>query len=332
MTPSPTISMVFPIYNEEGNIRPLYQRVKSVLDSTSATYEMVFVDDGSHDGSLPAVKEISESDPAVRFVSLSRNFGHQTALAAGLAFTQGQAVICMDADLQHPPELIPKLIRLWREGYDVVFTSKQRYVTLSSGRRALVKLAYWLLTKFSGLNLSFGQSDFRLMDRRVVNVLNNLPEHRKFLRGLVCWVGFRQTGIEYEVEQRHTGRSKYTVRSSFTLLIDGILAFSITPLRWSLAVGSAAALASIGYGVYVVVIGILNLLGMVVPLPPGWATITSLVVLLGGMQLIAIGLLSEYVGRIYEQVRGRPNYIVREHSEVQPYAVRKPELVGAGRS
>ncbi len=332
MSQSPVISMVFPVYNEQGNVRPLYERVKSVLDSTQLSYEMVFVDDGSRDASLTTVKEVAVGDPVVRFVSLSRNFGHQTALAAGLAFAQGQAVICMDADLQHPPELIPDLIRLWREGYDVVFTSKQRYVTLSSGRRALVKIAYWLLTKFSGLNLSFGQSDFRLMDRRVVNVLNGLPEHRKFLRGLVCWVGFRQTGVEYEVEQRHTGRSKYTVRSSFALLIDGILAFSITPLRWSLAVGLAAALASIAYGMYVVVIGILNLLGMVVPLPPGWATVISLVVLLGGIQLIAIGLLSEYVGRIYEQVRGRPNYIVREHSEVQACAVERSDLVGAGRS
>lgn len=316
MNQAPAVSVIFPVYNEEGNIKPLYERVKSILDATPFSYELLFVDDASHDASLAMIKQLAASDRAVRFVALSRNFGHQPALAAGLAYAQGQAVICMDADLQHPPALIPEMIRLWRDGHDVVFTSKRKYSTLSPRRRVLVKTAYWLLTKFSGLNISFGQSDFRLLDRRVVTVLNSMPEYRKFFRGLVCWVGFRQIGIDYEVGQRHAGSSKYTVRSSVSLLMDGIMAFSIMPLRWSLAMGLAAALLSFGYGVFVVIVGTMNLLGVTAAsLPPGWATLAAAVVMLGGIQLIAIGLLSEYVGRIFEQVRGRPMFIVHDSTE-----------------
>lgn len=207
------------------------------------------------------------------------------------------------------------MIGLWQKGYHVVFTTKRSYSNLSFIRRRVFRLAYWLLSKLSGLNLSFGQSDFRLLDRRVVNAIVALPEYRKFLRGLVCWIGFKQIGIEYDVVPRHAGQPKYTIASLFSLLVDGILAFSITPLRWSLALGVVAGTLSLFYGLLVVFMGLLNLIGIQAALPPGWATVVAAVVFLGSLQLIAIGLLSEYVGRVYEQVKGRPTFVVGEHSE-----------------
>jgi dolichol-phosphate mannosyltransferase len=314
MNQSPIVSLVFPVFNEEANIRPLYEQAKAVLDSTSLSYEFLFVDDGSRDASLEVIKSLSKNDKVVRFIRLSRNFGHEAALAAGLSHAQGQAVICMDADLQHPPSLIPEMVRLWEKGYDVVYPCKRNYATVSRSRLVLVRMAYWLLAKFSGLQLSFGQSDFHLLDRRVVNVLTQLPEYRKFLRGLVRWVGFRQTTVEYDVEPRRAGESKYNIRVGVSLLIDGILAFSIMPLRWSLIVGIATALLSLVYGIVITALGILNLIGIEVGLPPGWATVVVAILFLGSVQLVAIGLLSEYVGRIYEQARCRPTFIVQECS------------------
>lgn len=315
MNQAPIVSVVFPVFNESENIMAVHARVKETLDGTGLSYEMLFVDDGSRDASLDIIKSLASRDSTVRFVSLSRNFGHQPAISAGLSHARGQAVISMDADLQHPPSLIPEMIDLWRKGYQVVFTTKRSYSNLSFVRRRVFRLAYWLLSKLSGLNLSFGQSDFRLLDRKVVDALVVLPEYRKFLRGLVCWIGFKQIGIEYDVVPRHAGQPKYTIASLFSLLVDGILAFSITPLRWSLALGVVAGALSLLYGVWVVLLGILNLVGIQASLPPGWASIVAAVVFLGSLQLIAIGLLSEYVGRVYEQVKGRPTYVVGEHSE-----------------
>ena len=311
----PVVSVVFPVFNEAENIRTVYDRVKKILTPLGLSHELVFVDDGSHDTSLEIIRALADRDSTIRFVSLTRNFGHQTAIVAGLSYARGQAVISMDADLQHPPALITEMIRLWQKGYHVVYTTKRSYSTLSFARRNIFRFAYWLLSKLSGLNLSFGQSDFRLLDRRVVNVLVSMPEYRKFLRGLVCWVGFKQIGLEYDVVARYAGQPKYTIGGLFSLLVDGVLAFSITPLRWSLALGLVAGTLSMLYGVWVVLMGILNLLGLEADLPPGWATVVAAVIFLGSIQLIAIGLVSEYVGRVYEQVKGRPTFIVGEHSE-----------------
>ncbi len=321
MSQAPVVSVVFPVFNESENIRAVYERVKETLVGTGLSHEMVFVDDGSSDPSLDIIKSLAERDPAVQFVSLSRNFGHQPAIAAGLAHARGEAVISMDADLQHPPSLIPEMIRLWRKGYQVVYTTKRSYANLSFIRRRVFRLAYWLLSKLSGLNLSFGQSDFRLLDRKVVDELAALPEYRKFLRGLVCWIGFKQTGIEYDVVARHAGQPKYTLSSLFSLMVDGILSFSITPLRWSLAVGVVAGGLSLLYGFWVVLLALLNFVGIEASLPPGWASVVAAVMFLGSLQLIAIGLLSEYVGRVYEQVKGRPTYVVGEHSVPNPPAL-----------
>lgn len=310
----PKISAVFPVLNEEGNLEILYKQVRHAFEQMDVNYEMVFVDNGSDDGSLRIIKELSQRDPCVRYVSLSRNFGHQGGLLAGLSYSHGDAVITMDADLQHPPSLIPEMVRLWREGFEVVYTKKQNHQVPKSRLRQ-IQLFYWILSKLSGLKLSFGQSDFRLLDRKVVNVLLGIPEHHKFLRGLVDWVGFRQISLEYNVGPRYAGQSKFSYWSLFSFALDGILAFSIVPLRWIFVVGMLTALVSFLYVGFAAALGVLNLLGIGVHIPPGWATLAVAVMFLGGVQLIAIGILGEYIGRISDQTKGRPTFIVRENSD-----------------
>ena len=310
---SPLVSVAFPVFNEAENLEMLHADVTRALETTGLAFELIFVDNGSTDASLSIIKRLSETDPRVEFVSLSRNFGHQGALLAGISHAQGEAVITMDADLQHPSALLPEMVRLWQEGFEVVFTRKRRY-PVHGMRLRQVKLFYWLMSKWSGLHLSFGQSDFRLLDRKVFEVFLRMPEARKFLRGLVEWVGFRQTGLEYDPLPRHAGESKFPFRALVSFAVDGIISFSLLPLRWSLGLGFIVASMSFVYGIAMVVMGLLNYAGMSVPLPPGWATLVVSILFLSGIQLIAIGMLGEYVGRIFEQTKGRPEFIVRAAS------------------
>ncbi|MFQ5801319.1 MAG: glycosyltransferase family 2 protein [Candidatus Methylomirabilales bacterium] len=310
----PVLSMVFPVWNEEENLEILHGEVSEALKLLDLPYELLFVDNGSTDGSLALIKQLARRDPNVRYISLSRNFGHQGGLFAGLWYCRGDAAITMDADLQHPPSLIPEMVRLWQQGFEVVYTKKRNH-DVSGLRSIQVRLFYKGLSKLSGLTLSFGQSDFRLLDRRVIDVILNIPENRKFLRGTVEWVGFRQTGLEYDVAKRHAGQSKFSYRSLFGFALDGILAFSVVPLRWIFVVGSVTATLSLLYVGLAFVLGVLNLLGVGVNIPPGWATLAVSVMFLGAVQLIAIGILGEYIGRIYDQTKGRPTFIVRETSD-----------------
>lgn len=312
----PLVSIVAPAFNEEECLPLFYKGVRSVMEDVGYDFELVIVDNGSTDGSLQYLREVNRVDPKMRYVSLSRNFGHQGALCAGLRYSRGDGVITMDADLQHPPSLIPEMVRLWREGFEVVYT-KKRNSQLPGLRWLQVRFFYWILSKLSGLKLSFGQSDFRLLDRKVVDILLGIPEYRKFLRGLVEWVGFRQVGLEYDVAGRHAGQSKFSYRSLVSFALDGILAFSFVPLRWSLVAGVVVALACLLYAVVAVGLGALNLLGANVVLPPGWATLAASITFLASVQLVAIGLLSEYMGRTYEQVKGRPVFIVKEVSDTE---------------
>ncbi len=308
------VSVVFPVWNEEENLEILHEEVSEALKLVGLTYEMMFVDNGSTDGSLALIKRLAQRDSNVRYISLSKNFGHQGGLFAGLYYCRGDAAITMDADLQHPPSLIPEMIRLWQKGFEIVYTKKRNHKV--SGLQSLqIRLFYWALSKMSGLKLSFGQSDFRLLDRKVIDVILNIPDYRKFLRGTVEWVGFRQTGLEYDVAKRHAGHSKFSYRSLFGFAVDGILAFSVVPLRWIFVVGSLIAALCLLYVGFASVLGVLNLLGMGVKIPPGWATLSVSVMFLGAMQLIAIGILGEYIGRVYDQTKGRPTFIVRETSD-----------------
>lgn len=307
----PEVSVVFPVWNEEGNLETLYEQVREACQKAGASYEMLFVDNGSNDRSLEIIKRLRDTDPCVRFVSLSRNFGYQGGILAGLSYTRGEAVITMDADLQHPPSLIPEMIALWRQGYEVVYTIK-RSAQLSGLKLQQMRLFYWLMSKLSGLKLSFGQSDFRLLDRKVADVIVAIPEYRKFLRGLVDWVGFRQVGLAYDVAPRRAGRSKFGYRELVSFAWDGILAFSIVPLRILFATGVIVASVSLAYVAFVVALGVMRLFGSKVDLPAGWVTLVASGMFLGSIQLIGIGLLGEYLGRLYDQTKGRPVFIVRE--------------------
>ena len=309
------VSVAFPVYNEEQSLVVLYERVKDACKKAMADYEMIFIDNGSTDGSLEIIKKLGDKDKNVKYISLSRNFGHQSALFAGMSYATGDAVITMDADLQHPPALIPKMIELWRNGTEVVYTTKEDPI-ISYFKMLFVKTFYWLISKLSGLQLDCGQSDFRLLDKKVLKAILEIPEYHKFLRGQVRWVGFRQKGLLYKVDNRYGGKSKFSYLNLFSFALDGIFAFSRNPLRIVTLIGIIVSLFSLGYSCFVFFVWMLNIFGIPhsLPFPPGWATLTVSIFFLGSIQLIAIGIVGEYIGRIYDQTKGRPVFIAREMS------------------
>ncbi|MFH0771921.1 MAG: glycosyltransferase family 2 protein [Candidatus Omnitrophota bacterium] len=315
---SEKISFVFPVYNEEGNLELLYQQVKEACGQADVDYEMIFVDNGGDDTSLDIIKRLRQRDGRVIYISLSRNFGHQNALFAGMSYCTGAAVITMDADLQHPPSLIPKMIDLWRRGTEVVYTTKKN-ANLGFVKHFVIKSFYGIISRMSGLQLNFGQSDFRLIDKKVLKVIMGIPEYHKFLRGQVKWVGFKQENISYDVEKRYSGKSKFSYGNLFSFALDGIFAFSRYPLHLLTLIGIAISCASFLYIFLVFLIYTLNILRIPhsLPMPPGWATLTVAILFLGNMQLVAIGVLGEYIGRIYDQTKGRPVFIIREMSAAE---------------
>ena len=308
----PVYSVVLPVYNESEVIKVCIERLVAVMEYLGDPFELIFVDDGSRDESLSILAAHCERDKRIKAISFSRNFGHQAALFAGLEYARGQAVISMDADLQHPPELIPQMVQLWREGHDVVYTIKQAAESFSPVRRFAMTCGYSIIRYLTGLEISFGQSDFRLLDRAVVDVIRRMPERRKFLRGLVSWVGFRQTAIPYEPAERYAGTAKYSYRKLFRLAFDGIFSFSVMPLRATLVIGFLAASLALLYGIFSFLVVAMDWNVLHFPAaPPGWLSTMMVVLFLGGVQLVAIGLIGEYLGRVYEEVQNRPVYIVR---------------------
>lgn len=308
----PVYSVVLPVYNESGSIEHCIQRLIAVMESLGQSFELVFVDDGSLDQSFSILEKHVKQDKRIHVVSLSRNFGHQAALVAGLEHASGQAVISMDADLQHPPELIPEMLKLWREGNMVVYTIKQAAESVSPLRRLAMKVAYALIRATTGLEISFGQSDFRLLDRVVVDELIRMSERRKWLRGLVSWVGFKQAAIPYTPAARYAGTPKYSYKKLFQLAFDGIFSFSVLPLRATLVVGFLAASLALFYALFSFVVVVSAWYGgSSSQVPPGWLSIIMVVLFLGGIQLISIGLVGEYLGRVFEEVQHRPVYVVR---------------------
>lgn len=307
------ISVVSPIYNESENIDELCKRVMNILDGIGEEFEFILVDNGSKDSSLDTIKKLRKKNQRIKFVSLSRNFGHQGAILTGLAHASGNCVISMDGDLQHPPELIPKMVELWKKGYSVVYTTKKMMRGHGDKVPFTKKLFYRFISFISEVELSYGESDYRLLDRRVVDAIMRIPEKNKFLRGMVKWVGFSQVGIEYEVSPRKAGKSKFSIWNYISFAFDGIFSFSTVPLRVFLWVGISISVFCGFYGIYYFIMGLITLL---VPgsnlLPPGSATITVSILFLGGIQLIGIGVLGEYIGRIYSQTKERPDFIVKE--------------------
>lgn len=305
----PTISIVAPVYNEEVVLPELYRRVATVMDSTGESWELVLVDDGSRDGSAAQIAQLHEQDGRVKGVSFSRNFGFQIAATAGLDHASGDAVILTDADLQDPPEVYPEMIAKWREGYDVVYGIRASREGETWFKLFTAKLFYRLIYRITSINIPLDTGDFRLMDRRVVDAITRMPERNRFLRGMVPWVGFRQTGIEYHRASRYAGESKFnSVRRMLPFAVDAITSFSYLPLQLAMILGFIIAALS---GVAIFVVILLRLLGPGTPLG-GQATTLVAVLFLGGVQLICLGIVGEYLGRIYDEVKGRPMYLIQQ--------------------
>ena len=307
------ISIVSPIYNEAENLEELVQRVILAMESTSEEFEYILVENGSTDNSLDIIQSLHGKDPRIKYLSLSRNFGHQGGIFAGLSYACGNAVVSLDGDLQQAPELIPSMIKRWKQGYDVVYTTKKETHPQIGLRLFFRRWFYRVISFVADINLSYGQSDFRLLDRKVVDELKNIPEKRKFLRGLVDWVGFKQSGIEYEVDPRKYGKSKFSLWNYLGFAMDGILSFSSIPLRIFLYFGLGIALLCFIYVFYALGISFAHLMGYKsYTLPPGWLSVSVSILFLGAVQMIGIGILGEYIGRIFTQTKGRPEFIVKE--------------------
>jgi len=303
-------SIVAPIYNEFENILELYRRVSGVMDSSAESWELLLVDDGSSDGSVERVLELAEKDRRVRPVIFARNFGHQIAVTAGLDYSRGAAVVIIDADLQDPPEVILELAAKWKEGFEVVYAVRAEREGETKFKLWTASLFYRTIYLITDVKIPPDSGDFRLLDRKVVEVMKKMRERHRFLRGMSSWIGFRQIGVEYKRAARFSGETKYPFRKMFKLALNAITSFSYFPLQMATYVGFVAAGIAI-LAIPVVVIG--RLAGSQAFF--GQATTLIAVLFLGGVQLISLGVLGEYIGRIYDEVKGRPLYIVREAPE-----------------
>jgi len=306
MTASPRVSIAIPIYNEEAVVPELVRRTTAVLDSLpGGSHEIVFVNDGSSDGTLGMLEAAAERDPRLVVVELSRNFGHQTALVAALDQVSGDVVILMDGDLQDPPEAIPALVDHYRQGYDVVYAQRVNRKE-PWWLRMCYYVFYRLLAKLSSIELPLDSGDFGLMSRRVVDEIRRMPEHHRYLRGLRTWVGFRQIGIPVERAARHAGRTKYSPLKLLKLASDGIFAFSIVPLRVAAILGTLAITCSLLFALYSIYAKF-----WLHAAPQGFTALIFVITFLSGMNLFFLGIIGEYVGRVYEEAKARPHYVVR---------------------
>ena len=302
------ISFVVPVFIEEENIHEFHRRLTQVMAPLPYDYEILFIDDGSRDRTSLLIRELAEKDPHVQGYVFARNFGHQLALTCGLDQSTGDAVISMDGDLQHPPEMVPDLLKKWEEGYEIVQTVRKSTEDATWFKSITSRLYYKLINSMSEVRITPGGSDFRLMDRKAVDALNRFRERARFIRGMVNNLGFRYTTLEFVAPPRFAGHSKFSLRKMLRFALDGITAFSRVPLRLALYVGCIAGLGSIlliGHVIYVKYI--------VQDAVPGWTTLAAAEFFLGGVELIGIGIVGEYVGRIFDEVKQRPLYIIREH-------------------
>ncbi len=310
MERAPTLSVVVPLYNEEGNVAPLFERICAVLEKLpgNPSYEILIVNDGSTDATHERVRDEMGRRNGVVLVNLSRNFGHQLAATAGIEMAAGEVVVLMDGDLQDPPELIEQFVAKWREGYDVVYAMRRSRKGESAFKVLTARLFYRIVRRMTKIDIPVDTGDFRLMSRRVVEALRRSTERHRFLRGMVSWVGFRQIGITYDRDVRYSGKTKYPFGKMLRFAIDGITSFSDAPLRFASYLGFVASLIAFVYALYVIVSKLLN----VSPLgyTRGWASTIVAVLFIGGVQLIGIGILGEYLGRVYDEVKGRPIYII----------------------
>ncbi|OJX70518.1 glycosyltransferase family 2 protein [Magnetospirillum sp. 64-120] len=303
----PVLSLVVPMFNESGNLDKLFARLSQVMAEIDVSYEIVCVDDGSRDDSVALALAHRDRDPRIKVVELSRNFGKELALTAGLRHTAGQAVVMIDADLQHPPEVIKDMLDKWREGFEMVIAVRRDREQESAVKRMAAKLFYDLFGRVSEVRLPQGAGDFRLLDRKVVNVLNNMPEHARFMKGLYAWVGFRQISIPFDVAERAHGETKFNLFRLYRLAIDGITSFTSLPLKVWTFMGMLVASFALLYG-FVFIVKTL-ILGIDVP---GYPSLIVAITFFSGVQLISLGVIGEYLGRVFSEVKNRPLYVVRE--------------------
>ena len=306
------ISVVLPVFNEEAGLPQLYRRLKDVLVAAGMPHEIILVNDGSRDRSWERILDLANADPHVKAVNLSRNFGHQIAITAGIDVSTGATVVIMDSDLQDPPELIPELYQKYREGFDVVYAQRRKREGETWFKRTTATFFYRLIRRMTTIEIPVDTGDFRLMSRRVVDDLKRLQEQNRFVRGLVTWVGYNQTPVPYDRDRRYGGDSKYSIGKMMKFALDGITGFSSQPLRLASHVGLLSAAASLALMVGLMVYKVAGGTGLV----PGWTSLAVAVLFLGGLQLLAIGILGEYVGRIYEEAKRRPLYLVKDSANV----------------
>ncbi|CDL01453.1 putative Glycosyl transferase, family 2 [Magnetospirillum gryphiswaldense MSR-1 v2] len=304
---APVLSLVVPMFNEAGNLDRLFDRLAQVMADLGESYEIVCVDDGSRDDTVARALEHRRRDPRIKVVELSRNFGKELALTAGLRHTSGQAVVMIDADLQHPPEVIKDMMREWRQGFEMVIAVRRDRDDESAVKRLAAKVFYEVFGRVSEVRLPPGAGDFRLLDRKVVKVLNAMPEHARFMKGLYAWVGFRQTIIPFDVAERAHGETKFNLFRLWRLAVDGITSFTSLPLKVWTFMGMLVASFALLYGLLFIVKTLI--LGIDVP---GYPSLIVAITFFSGVQLISLGVIGEYLGRVFAEVKNRPLFVVRE--------------------
>ena len=301
-----TLTLVVPIMNEQGNIITLFNRIVASLENI-ISFDLIFVDDGSTDDTLAEIKKLTKQYSNVKFLSFSRNFGHQNALRAGLDFATGDAVVSLDGDLQHPPEVIPQLIEKWQEGYEIVYTLREDDEDTSFFKKKTSSLFYKLINYLSDVDIDEGSADFRLVDKKVLEVLKDIRENPVFYRGITKWIGFKQFALPYKVEKRQWGTTKYSVKKMFSFAILGITSFSVKPLRLSMLFGLFFTFLAFIYAIYAIWIKLFTNDAIA-----GWTSLIILISFIGGIQLILLGVLGEYLGKLFMESKNRPAYIIKE--------------------
>ena len=310
---NPLLSVVVPVYNEQEVIGETVKRLVGVLDGMSVDYEVVFVNDGSRDGTLSVLRPLCEADARLKLVNFSRNFGHQIAITAGMDMTRGDAVVVIDANLQDPPEVIPGMFEVWKQGYEVVYGKRVSREGETFFKKFTARVFYRFMARMTEVDMPVDTGDFRLIDRRVVDALRRIPERNRYVRGIVSWLGFRQYAYEYERHERFAGQTKYPLKKMLKLASDGLVSFSVKPLRWILGTGIVLSALSVLYLLYVL---IASLCGAAM-LSAGLYALLGFITLLLGVVMISLGVLGEYVGRIYDEAKARPLYIVSDTVNIE---------------
>lgn len=301
-------SVVVPVYNEEEVINVTYKRLKDVMDGLDITYEIIFVNDGSRDRTRELAMEICKNDKNIKFIDFSRNFGHQTAITAGMDYASGDAVVVIDADLQDPPEVIPEMLEKWREGYDVVYGQRVKRQGETFFKKVTAKIFYRTLNRLTDVEIPVDTGDFRLIDRKVCDALKKVDEKNRYIRGIISWLGFKSIAVPFVRQKRFAGTTKYPLKKMLKFASDAIISFSHKPLKLATYFGFFLSFASFAYLIVTIILKVFSIIQTV----PGWASIVAINLFFNGIILLILGIIGEYIGRIYDEAKNRPLYVIRE--------------------